>query len=168
MGVLSLPCLSHLKFQLSFAPLRDSCYTVQFENVKYQDRINADDSWYNNDDGWLDGSRYQYGDYGENLPRTTVGFHANYKATLYKGTKPPKSVKIKSTWPSDMIAFPGAKITLKGEITGFGENVRFQWQHSTDQEKWIDEPGANEIDFTYTLNEQTAKYYWRLVADDIE
>ena len=148
--------------------LYDSCYTVQFENVKYQDRINADDSWYNNDDGWLDGSRYQYGDYGENLPRTTVGFHANYKATLYKGTKPPKSVKITSTWPSDKIAYPGTEITLKGEISGFSENVKLQWQHSTDKEKWINEKGANELTFTYTLNDETAKYYWRLVADDLE
>lgn len=148
--------------------LYDSCYTVVFENLRKEERINGNDSWYNNDDGWLDGSREQYGDEGENLPRMTPGYHANYKAKLYKGTKPPKTVKITSTWPSDMIAFPGAEITLKGEITGFGKNVRLQWQYSTDQEKWTDEPGANDIDFTYTLTEQTAKYYWRLVADDIE
>jgi hypothetical protein len=148
--------------------LYDSCYTVSFENVRKEERINGNDSWYNNDDGWLDGSREQYGDEGENLPRMTPGYHANYKATLYKGTKPPKSVKITSTWPSDKIAYPGTEITLQGEITGFSENVKLQWQHSTDKEKWINEKDANELTFTYILDDVTAKYYWRLVADDLE
>jgi hypothetical protein len=146
--------------------LYDSCFTVTFENVRMHDRINGNDSWYNNDDGWLDGSRAQYGDEGENLPRTTVGYHANYKATLYKGTKPPRSVKITSLWPNDMIAFSGAEITLKGELSGFGENVKLQWQYSSDKERWFNEEGANELTFTYTLNDETANYYWRLVAEE--
>ncbi len=146
--------------------LYDSCYTIQFENVKYQERINGNDSWYNNDDGWLDGSRYQYGDYGEDLPRTTIGFHANYKATTYKGTKPPKTVKIHSTWPSGKLAFDGAQITLEGEVEGFDQGYTLQWQYSADKEKWINIPGANELSYTYTLTDETENLYWRLVAED--
>jgi ribosomal protein L14 len=146
--------------------LYDSCFTIEFENVKKEDRINGSDSWYNNDDGWLDNSRYQYGDYGEDLPRTTVGYHANYKATTYKGTKPPKSVKIHSTWPNGKLAFDGAQITLEGEVEGFDQGYTLQWQYSADKEKWIDIPGANELNYTYTLTDETENLYWRLVAED--
>ena len=77
-----------------------------------------------------------------------------------------RKVTISMDWPSDKIAYPGAVITLTAHLEGFSENVELQWQHSTDQNNWIDVEGANEITHTFTLDAETATYYWRVVADE--
>lgn len=140
----------------------ESYFTVDFENIKKEDRFNNDADWYKNENGWLDGSKEQLG----NLPNETVGFHANYKATLHRGTKKARSVTISSDWPEGKIAYPGAVITLTATLQGFSENVILQWQYSTDLKEWIDQPGANALTYTYILDETTAYYYWRVSADE--
>ena len=140
----------------------ENYFTATFDMVVKSERFNSNVKWFNDKASWLDGSYEQYG----TLPNNTVGFHANYNATTHKAKQRERSVSIESNWPEGKIAYPGAKITLTAKLEGFGENVTLQWQHSTDQENWTDEPGANEISYTYTLDETTAYYYWRVFADD--
>lgn len=77
-------------------------------------------------------------------------------------------IKIESDWPAGKPAYEGTEITLTAKLIGFeGKEYTLQWQYSTDLENWIDEPGANGIDFTYIMNETTATYTWRVIAKDI-
>ncbi len=63
----------------------------------------------------------------------------------------------------------GTMIKLTAELTGFeGKTYTLQWQHSVDKQNWIDEPGANEIDFTYELTAETAQYHWRVIARNVK
>ena len=77
-------------------------------------------------------------------------------------------IQIESTWPAGKPAYKGTEITLTAKLTGFeGKEYTLQWQYSTDLNNWIDEPGANNITYTYTMNETTATYTWRVVAKDV-
>ena len=140
----------------------ENYFTATFDMVVKSERFNSNVKWFNDKASWLDGSYEQYG----SLPNNTVGFHANYNATTHKAKQRERSVTITSNWPDGKIAYPGAKITLTATVIGFSDNVRFQWQYSTDMENWTNEPGANGISYTYTLNETTANYYWRVSADE--
>ena len=68
----------------------ESYYTARMSRVIKQDRINGDDSWYANDDGWLDGSKEQYGSEGNEV----TAYHRDYLATLFKGNLVFYSVEI--------------------------------------------------------------------------
>ena len=72
-------------------------------------------------------------------------------------------------WPEGRMGFPGAVVNLSSELIGF-ENKEYtlQWQHSLDGTTWIDEPGANEDTYTFVLDEQNARYIWRIIAIDIK
>lgn len=155
----------------------ESYYTVRFDRVIKQNRINGNADWYANDEGWLDGAKGQYGAEGNDV----TGWHRDYVATLHEGTIQPaegdvtlyaqgkldgnKSVTITSSWPKDKPAFAGTMITLTAHPEGF-ENVEYtlQWQRSKDQINWIDVPGENGNTFTYELTEDNAKYFWRVAA----
>lgn len=140
-----------------------SYYTVDLENVRKEERFNNKENWFTDTTKWLDGASKEL--FGVTSNKTT-GYHANYRATLHKGQERKKSVTIESDWPEDKIAYPGAKITLTANPVGFGDNVRFQWQRSAGNDVWEDIPGANEITYTYILNDSTAQYIWRVVAED--
>lgn len=78
------------------------------------------------------------------------------------------AIVITSDWPDGKPAYVGTKIKLTANLTGFdNKDYTLQWQHSTDQETWIDEPGANDIDFTFEVTETTGQYTWRVVARDV-
>ncbi len=91
--------------------------------------------------------------------------------TLYAQWKLDEGLEIRAftDWPEGKIGFPGAVVNLSSELIGF-ENKEYtlQWQHSTDGENWIDEPGANEDTYSFILSEENARYYWRIVANDIK
>lgn len=137
-------------------------YTVEFEKVIKEKRFNGDEKWYKNDAGYLDNSKSDY----EGLPNQTPSYHANYKATTHKGKERKRSVTISSDWPAEKVAYPGARITLTAHPVGFGENVKYQWQRSTNRENWENIPGETGKTFTYTLDNSTAQYFWRVVADE--
>lgn len=78
------------------------------------------------------------------------------------------AIVITSDWPDGKPAYVGTKIKLTANLTGFdNKDYTLQWQHTTDQETWIDEPGANDIDFTFEVTETTGQYTWRVVARDV-
>ena len=79
-------------------------------------------------------------------------------------------IYITSSWPEGKPAYVGTLITLTANLSeGFeGKSYKLQWEYSTDLENWTAEPGADQIDFTYELNETTAQYTWRVVAVDIQ
>lgn len=145
----------------------ESYYTVKFDHVVKQNRINGDDDWYNNDEGWLDGSKAQYGAEGNDI----TSYHRNYIGTLHKGTRSAqtKKVLITSNWPEGKPAFRGTEIILTAELTGFKEgSYTLQWEYSTDTKNWIELTGETGMTLTYTLDDETATYYWRVVAYDKE
>lgn len=80
------------------------------------------------------------------------------------------SIVIAASWPEGQPAYPGTPITLTATLSsGFeGKSYTLQWQHSTDLQNWTDQPGANDITYTYILSDETAQYYWRIVARDIQ
>ena len=140
-----------------------SYYTVSFENVKKEVKFNNKANWFTDTTKWLDGASKELFGVSSN---DTMGYHANYRATLHKGQKRVESVTIDSDWPEGKIAYTGAKITLTATPVGFNENVRFQWQRSAGNDVWENIPGANEITYTYILDDSTAQYIWRVVAED--
>ncbi len=140
----------------------ENYFTVEFENVDKNKQFNRNVTWFKNSDSWLDGAREEYGD----LPNDTLTFHANYKATTHDAEKRTRFVTITSDWPEDKIAYPGAEITLTATTTGFGDNVQYQWQRSVDHTNWEDVPDANEITYTFILDDSTAQYSWRVVAKE--
>jgi hypothetical protein len=143
----------------------ESYYTVELFRIAANKKINSDDTWFMKEEGWLPGAKESFGDLAEN--NNTMAFHADYCAVLHKG-KPitERKVTISSDWPEGKIAYLGAVITLTAELDGFSENVTLQWEYSTDTKNWTPQPGANELTYTYVLDETTSLYYWRVVAED--
>ena len=78
-------------------------------------------------------------------------------------------IRISSDWPAGQTGYVGAQITLTATLTGFEnyEHYVLQWQYTEDGNTWYDIPGANEITYTYTLDEATTNYNWRIVARDV-
>ena len=140
----------------------ENYYTVVFDDVQKNDRFNRNDNWFKDRTSWLDGA---YEEYGTMVNKTTT-FHANYNATTHKAEQRKRSVKISSSWPAGKVAYPGAKIKLTATLDGFTDKVHLQWQRSIDRINWEDVPGANGMTFTYTLDDSTAQYSWRVVADE--
>lgn len=149
----------------------ESCYTIKSVTVTTNNRITGQDSWFNNPDGYLDGSEEQY--IAQGITRTTAGFHRDYEVKLHKGRtvshELPKNIHITSSIPSGESVIFGTEITLTAELTGFeGTEYILQWQHSTDRNNWVDQEGANGLQFTYTLDDETIQYIWRAVAVDVK
>ena len=137
-------------------------YTVSFENVEKSERFNKNANWFAKSESWLDGAKEEYG----TLPNTTISFHVNYKATTHKGTGKPRKVTIASDWPKGKPAYTGAQITLTATLEGFTDKVELQWQRSLDRNTWENIPDAHGITYTYTLDDNTAQYSWRVVAEE--
>ncbi len=140
----------------------DNYFTVEFYNVEKVDYFNRDNAWFTKMDTWLDGAYEEYG----TLPNKTTAIHANYKATTHKAKERTRGVSISSDWPEGKIAYPGAIITLTATPFGFGENVRYQWQRSAGNDIWEDIPGETGVTYTFILDDSTAHYIWRVVADE--
>ena len=80
----------------------------------------------------------------------------------------PLEIRIVSDWPKGKVGYVGARITLTAKLIGFdNRQYTLQWQYSVDNENWIDISGAHDITYTYTLDETTTQYTWRVVAQDI-
>ena len=94
----------------------------------------------------------------------------NYRITVQPGILTMKAgiyraIRLSSDWTEGEPAYEGDMITMTAELIGFEDvNYTLQWQHSTDMQEWINEPGANGVTFTYELNETTCEYTWRVVA----
>lgn len=144
-----------------------SYFTVKLVEVRKENFIHKDATWLNNEDGWLDGAEATYSDEEKNN-NDTPGYHANYMATLHKGTIPSRSVSITSDWDGGL-GYIGLKITLTAHVTGFREGkYTLQWEYSTDGQNWTKKEGATGDTFTYELNETTTNYSWRVVAYDVK
>ncbi len=147
----------------------ESCYTIKSVKVSTNTRITGQDSWFNDPNGYLDGSEEQYKAQG--IVRTTPGFHRDYEVKLHKGKKVPHdelmSIKLKNNLSGNS-APSGTMVTMTAELTGFeGKEYTLQWQYTTDHETWNDVPDAHDLSYTYELNHETSKYYWRVVANDV-
>jgi hypothetical protein len=141
----------------------ENCYTVKLEKVVKETLVNKNQQWYENESGWLDGAKEQYGSEGNEIPC----YHINYQATLHKAVE--KKVTITSNWPAGKLGYVGTMITLTSHLTGFKDGTySLQWQYSTDGETWIDQEGATEESLTYELNETTTHYTWRVVVYDVK
>jgi hypothetical protein len=149
----------------------ESCYTIDSVKVSTNNRITGQDAWFKNSAGYLDDSEAQYKAMG--ITRTTAGFHRDYFVKLHKG-KPVShessmSIQIHSNIPSGEAALIGTEITLTAEMIGFeGKEYTLQWQHSTDHKNWIDQEGANDLTYTYMLDDDTVQYIWRAIAVDVK
>jgi uncharacterized repeat protein (TIGR02543 family) len=81
----------------------------------------------------------------------------------------PLKIVISSDWIKEKTGYVGARITLTGTLYGFdGRLYTLQWQYSDDLVNWHDVPDAHELTYTYTLDETTTNYTWRLIARDIK
>lgn len=151
----------------------DNYFTVSFHDVEKVDMFNRDNNFFKRTDTWLDGAYEEYG----NLPNNTKAIHANYSATTHKGVKPEvteetwdqtqMSISITSDWPAGKPGYRGAKITLTAHLTGFeGKQYKLQWQYS-DGGDWKNVEGANGLTYTYSLDEKTTTYKWRVVANPV-
>jgi hypothetical protein len=140
----------------------ENYFTVTFFDVEKVDWFNRNDSWFKKRESWLDGAFEAYG----TLPNKTTALHANYKATTHKAEERIRSVTISSDWPKGVLAYTGARITLTATLDGFSDNVTLQWERSTNGTDWEPIAGETGITYTYILDDSTAPYVWRVVAED--
>lgn len=76
------------------------------------------------------------------------------------------SVEIKTSLLPGQKVFKGTEVTLTSIPNGFGSaELTYQWQYSTDGENWTDIEGANGKEYTYIVNKENAKYYYRVQVD---
>lgn len=79
------------------------------------------------------------------------------------------SISITSSWPEGEAAYVGTKITLTAHPNGFeNKDYTLQWQRSTDRQNWQDVAGETGMTMTFKLDEQTAQYFWRVVARNVK
>lgn len=79
---------------------------------------------------------------------------------------PARSVNVTSTlWGMSSIPI-GTEITLTAELINFQEDdiCTFQWQYQPDEADYIDIDGANELTYTYQIDEENFYYTWRLTV----
>lgn len=76
------------------------------------------------------------------------------------------SVEIETSLLPGQKVFKGTEVTLTSIPSGFGSaELTYQWQYSTDGENWTDIEGANGKEYTYIVNKENAKYYYRVQVD---
>lgn len=76
------------------------------------------------------------------------------------------SVEIETSLLPGQKVFKGTEVTLTSIPSGFGSaELTYQWQYSTDGENWMDIEGANGKEYTYIVNKENAKYYYRVQVD---
>ena len=64
--------------------------------------------------------------------------------------------------------FKGTEVTLTAVDKGFGAvELTYQWQYSTDGENWSNIEGANDKTYTYIVDKENAKYYYRVQVDTV-
>ncbi len=119
-------------------------------------------------DGWnteADGSGTSY----NTLDAVTMDDSVNlYAQWVENDDDESMRIRITSDWPEGEKAYAGTKITMTATLFGFDDvDYVLQWQHTTDGNIWIDEPGANDITYTFTLDQQTSQYTWRVVAKNV-
>jgi hypothetical protein len=143
-----------------------SYFTVKYERVCLQNRVNGDDNWYRNPMGFLDGSQTQYA----NIQNYTVAYHRDYVATLYKGNIHEYGVTISSSLAGKSTVTLGTMITLTGTPIGF-ENTPYsiRWERvdpATGEIEVIE--GENSLTYTFPITEETSKYDYYIVLTPIE
>ena len=143
-----------------------SHFTVKFERVTLQNRVNGDDAWYRNPMGFLDGSQVEY----KNIPNQTISYHRDYLATLHKGTLPDYGVKISSSLAGKTRVPEGTMVTLTGTPIGF-ENTPYsiRWERMDPEtgEVTVIE-GQNSLTYTFPITEETSKYDYYIVLTPLE
>lgn len=79
--------------------------------------------------------------------------------------KPKLRVWITSSLDGFETVQSGTEITLTAHLEGFDDiSYKLQWQCSLDGENWRDEPGANELTFSFILTEENDDYLWRIIV----
>ena len=148
----------------------ENYFTVEFDEVQKVNYFNRDAKWFKKAEGWLDGAYEEYG----SLPNNTVAYHANYNATTHKAEQRERSIELISDY-NDTLGYIGLKITLTAQLTGFdglelGKDYRLIWQYSPVKggDNWVNIEGAEEMTFSFILDEKTTRYSWRVIAEDIK
>ena len=138
----------------------ESCFTVEFMNIKKETHINQNANWYKDETGWVDGAKEQYGSLGNDV----TSYHANYKATLYKGNIVPKSITIKSSLEGVQQVYAGTEITLTAELKGFdGVDYEIRWEAEKDGVRTVI-PGINTLVYTFKLTEENSQYRYNVIV----
>jgi hypothetical protein len=143
-----------------------SYFTVKYDRVTLQNRVNGDDAWYRNPMGFLDGSQVEY----QGVPNQTVAYHRDYVATLYPGNLPNYGVTISSSLAGKSEVQVGTMITLTGTPIGF-ENTPYsiRWERkdpATGNVEIIE--GQNSLTYTFPITEETSKYDYYIVLTPVE
>lgn len=74
-----------------------------------------------------------------------------------------RSVKVVSSLEGVEAVEEGTSITLTAKLTGFDDvEYEIQWQRSVDGTNWEDVDGANGIEYTFDITEETDGYLWRV------
>ena len=144
----------------------ESYFTVEFSDVKKEDRINGKLDWFNTSDGWLDGS---YEQYGKNAVNDTVGYHANYKAKTYKGNKETLTVRIQSNVEHLEEVESGTEIILTGVRGGtYKGEVAITWEREDPEGNRTLIEGENEMSYKFIIDEENAKYKYYITLTPVE
>ena len=144
----------------------ESYYTVKFDRIIRKSLINEKAAWYANDEGWLDGSKEQFGAEGNSI----ISWHRDYNATLHEGTKKDLTVVLHSNVEGQEKVYAGTEIVLTGERGGSYEGpVAITWEREnpeTGESELI--PGANEMEYRFIITAENAKYLYHIILTPIQ
>ena len=77
-----------------------------------------------------------------------------------------KTVELWYEFPQGTDAPDGTEVTICSRLTGYGENVHYQWMYSTDGVNWNEVPDGNGSTFTFPLNDLTRTLWWDLIVTE--
>ena len=75
-----------------------------------------------------------------------------------------RCVSIYASFSGDCIHY-GDRVTLKAKLSGYDDvSCTLQWQFSKDNSSWQDVSGENGTEYSFTVTEDNASYYYRIAV----
>ncbi len=146
-----------------------SFYTTQMTkdkiSVPNSHKLNKDEEWYINEDGWLDGANW-------GLPNDIDVYHRDYEATFYEGNieaaeEPEGDVTVTSSLEGVEKVFTGTEITLTAIVTGYENGYDLQWKYEDPAVpgELHEIPGETNDTYTFNLDSTNCQYiYYAIVT----
>lgn len=97
-------------------------------------------------------------------------YRIEYMAGMFEiiGEAGEGTVEVETSLLPGQKVFKGTEVTLTAFAKGFGAvELTYQWQYSTDGENWSNIEGANDKTYTYIVDKENAKYYYRVQVDTV-
>ena len=79
-------------------------------------------------------------------------------------TLPARSMEVYNSLDEMEIVYKGSYITMSAVLNNFSDEDVYsvKWQYSTDGVEFFDIDGANDLSYSYFIDEENSQYYWKI------